>query len=518
AEEVMGKKPGSFLQGPDTDPAHARAIRAGLDSKKPFTQEILNYSKNGKPYWLQISMTPILDGAGNVEKFIAIESDITEQKAEAEQMKALSLVASKTDNAVVITDKHGKIEWVNDGFERITEYTLEEVIGTKPGSMLQGEKTTDEQRQAIRRGLDSKKPFDAEIYNYSKSGRGYWLALSISPIFDDHGELEKFIAIESDISERKEAEEQMRSMMDQQFAASEELMKKEKELNKALEEELASRAELDSTMSRLKETQTQMVQNEKMASIGQLTAGIAHEINNPINFVYNGIDSLKMSLDDLFVIIDKYNNLDPNQDVATFISEIESLKKKLRYDRLIKNLPSTIDDIKTGANRTIEIVKGLRVFSRLDEEDQKLANINECLDSTLILLRNKTKDVIKVQKFYDQHIGDIMCYPGQLNQVFMNLITNGIQAIPEDRKDGKLSLYTENLENSVVIRIMDNGSGIPKDVQKRIFEPFYTTKPVGIGTGLGLSISFGIIEKHNGKIYVNSEVGKGTEFVIELPK
>lgn len=526
-EEVKGKKPGTFLQGPDTDPKDVAAIREGLDSKKPFTQEVLNYSKRGKPYWLSLSVTPILDEHGEVDQFIAIESDISERKAAEEELQNLSLVASKTENAVIITSKNGSIEWVNDGFEKITEYTIEEVIGKKPGTFLQGEETTEEQVQAIRDGLESGKPFTSEIYNYSKSGRGYWLSLSITPIFDEMGELDKFIAIESDITERKtleleiqESDEQMRTLMDQQFSSSETLMKKEEELNKALEDEKLRKKELDDAMGRLKETQSQIVQSEKMASLGQLTAGIAHEINNPINFVYNGIDSLNMSIDDLTKIMNKYNELESagSDQIPQVLTEIGDMKKRLRYEKLMNNLPTVLSDIKSGANRTIEIVKGLRVFSRLDEEDQKAANINECLESTLILLRNKTKDKIKVQKFFDESLKEIMCYPGQLNQVFMNLLSNAVQAMPEEKKDGKIMIYTENLEKSVIIRIMDNGAGIPEDVRKRIFEPFFTTKPVGIGTGLGLSISYGIIEKHDGKIYVNSEVDKGTEFVIELPK
>lgn len=543
-EEVAGKKPGTFLQGPDTDPKHVQAIREGLLSKKPFTQEIINYSKNGKPYWLSLSITPILDEEGEVERFIAIESDISERKANEEELQNLSLVASKTDNAVIITNNKGLIEWVNPGFENLTEYSFEEVVGKKPGNILQGKETTSEQITAIRMGLQSLEPFTAEIYNYSKSGRGYWLSLSITPIFDQFGNVEKFIAIESDITERKtleleiaETEEQMRAIMDEQFAttealmkkdmelneanaSSEELMKKEEALNKALAQEKKRKQELDEALARIKETQSQMVQNEKMASLGQLTAGIAHEINNPINFVYNGIDSLNMSLEDLTAIIQKYSDLencDPDE-VDHVLEEIKTMKKRLRFEKLMKNLPSVLSDIKNGANRTIEIVKGLRVFSRLDEEEQKAADINECLNSTLILLRNKTKDRVEVKKYFDESLEDIMCYPGQLNQVFMNLLSNAVQAIPEEKKDGKIMLYTENMEDRVIIRVLDNGSGIPEDVKEKVFEPFFTTKGVGIGTGLGLSISYGIIEKHDGKIYVNSEVGKGTEFVIELPK
>ena len=148
----------------------------------------------------------------------------------------------------------------------------------------------------------------------------------------------------------------------------------------------------------------------------------------------------------------------------------------------------------------------------------KPANVNDALDATLVLLRNKTKNKINIKKFYDDSISDINCFPGQLNQVFMNILNNGIQAIPEERKDGEVQLYTENQDQHVMVKIKDNGAGMSEQVKRRIFEPFFTTKPVGIGTGLGMSITFGIVEKHGGNIYCNSEEGKGTEFSILIPK
>ena len=184
-EEVMGRKPGTFLQGPATNPEHIRAIRDGLNSQKPFSQEILNYSKTGRPYWLNISINPIFNENGMIEKFIAIESDITEQKKQEENFRNLSLVASKTDNAVIITDRYGYIEWVNNGFEKLTEYQLEEVIGKKPGDFLQGSETRREDILALSQGIKSQKPFKQEIYNYSKSGRGYWLSISITPVLEE---------------------------------------------------------------------------------------------------------------------------------------------------------------------------------------------------------------------------------------------------------------------------------------------------------------------------------------------
>ncbi|MCU0437108.1 MAG: PAS domain S-box protein [Raineya sp.] len=452
--------------------------------------------------------------------------DITERKKAEEEVKRLSLVASKTDNTVVITNGEGLIEWVNDAFVELTEYTFEEVKGKKPGSFLQGVDTNPEDVEAIRMNLKSKTPFYHEIYNYSKSGRGYWLALNITPILDENGNVIQFIAIESDITERKKAferikksEEEMRLLAEAQLEANERLMMAEMNLKKTLEQEQQQKAELDKLVGQLKDTQIQLVHNEKMASLGQLTAGIAHEINNPINFVYNGIDTLKISLDDLMEIVNKYNELDTaNGNKEEIIEEAKQLKDDLDFEELTQDIEHLVSDIKKGAVRTMEIVKGLRVFSRLDEEERKMANIKDCLDSTIILLNNKIKGRVELKKYYDESMPDILCYPGQLNQVFMNIINNAIQAVPEERKDGVIEIYTENLQENIVIRIKDNGTGMSEQVKRRIFEPFFTTKAVGVGTGLGLSITFGIIEKHNGNIFVNSEEGRGTEFVIQLPK
>ncbi|GAB4486484.1 MAG: hypothetical protein OHK0045_05790 [Raineya sp.] len=341
------------------------------------------------------------------------------------------------------------------------------------------------------------------------------------------------LATVRDISKRKQAEEElkkafekarraeedMRALAEAQLEVNEKLMLAEKQLKQTLELEQKQREELDRLVAQLKETQGQLVHNEKMASLGQLTAGIAHEINNPINFVYNGIDTLKISLDDLMEIVNKYNELDnANGNKDAVIEEAKKLKQELDFEELTQDIEHLVSDIKKGAVRTMEIVKGLRVFSRLDEEERKLASIKDCLEATLILLNNKMKGRIELKKYYDETMPDIMCYPGQLNQVFMNIINNAIQAIPEDRKDGVISIYTETQEENVIIRIRDNGTGMSEQVKRRIFEPFFTTKAVGVGTGLGLSITFGIIEKHNGQIFVNSEEGKGTEFVIQLPK
>ncbi len=316
----------------------------------------------------------------------------------------------------------------------------------------------------------------------------------------------------------QESEIEIRELADKQLQDNEKLFLAEKKLKDILKQEQKSKEELNMAMNSLKGAQSQLVHSEKMASLGQLTAGIAHEINNPINFISSGMVSIKMSIESMREISDEYSRLDEGADLDEVMENIKELKEDHEYDEILEELDELVKDVNYGVTRTIEIVKGLRVFSRLDEEESKSANVNENLDATLTLLRNKTKNTIKVSKFYDEKMEDIECYPGQLNQVFMNILNNGIQAIPNDKKDGEITIYTEELENEVVIRIKDNGMGIPEDIKNRIWEPFFTTKAVGVGTGLGMSITYGIIQKHNGEIELTSEVGQGTEFAIRLPK
>jgi signal transduction histidine kinase len=314
------------------------------------------------------------------------------------------------------------------------------------------------------------------------------------------------------------SEVEIRELADKQLQDNEKLFLAEKKIKETLKNEQKSREELNKAIESLKGAQSQLVHSEKMASLGQLTAGIAHEINNPINFISSGMVSVKMSIEALREIAEEYSRLDDGADLEDVLDIVKELKEDHEYDEMMDELDELIKDVNYGVTRTIEIVKGLRVFSRLDEEEIKSANVNENIDATLTLLRNKTKNKVKMTKFYDDKMKDIECYPGQLNQVFMNILNNAVQAMPEDKKDAEITIYTEESGDNVVIRIKDNGTGIPEEIKNRIWEPFFTTKPVGEGTGLGMSITYGIIEKHNGKIDLISEVGKGTEFAITLPK
>ncbi len=257
-------------------------------------------------------------------------------------------------------------------------------------------------------------------------------------------------------------------------------------------------------------------QQDKLASIGVLTAGIAHEINNPINFITGNIQALKNDFKDIKELLEHYFFLKTSMDSPTLnqkIQEIEKEKDALDAEYVLEEIGLLLKGIEEGGQRTASIVKDLRTFSRLDESDMKKANIQEGLDSTLTLLGHNFKNRIDIVKDY-LPIPEIDCFPGKLNQVFMNIISNAIQAIPDK---GTIWIKTERVQDTVVVSIRDSGGGIPEQHLNRIFEPFFTTKDVGKGTGLGLSISFSIVSEHGGTIQVKSQVGIGTEFLITLP-
>lgn len=272
--------------------------------------------------------------------------------------------------------------------------------------------------------------------------------------------------------------------------------------------------ELEKTHQQLKDTQSKLIAAEKMASLGQLTAGIAHEINNPINFVSSNINPLKMNIDEVKNIIQMIQNLPNSSNAEEDLRKIEAAIRDIDLYTIVEENDLLLDGIEEGARRTKEIVAGLRNFSRLDEDEWKLADINEGILSTLTLLQNECKNKIIIHKQLNP-LPSIECQPGKLNQVFMNLLSNAIQAI-----DGTGDIYvsTEEIKDEIKIEIRDTGSGIPEEIRDRIFEPFFTTKDVGKGTGLGLAITYGIIEKHHGQISVKSQLDLGTSFVIVLPK
>lgn len=312
----------------------------------------------------------------------------------------------------------------------------------------------------------------------------------------------------------------------QALNASLENQKLIKEQNIVLEKRVQERTEelqntnstLNVTLSNLKDTQSQLVDAEKMAALGQLTAGIAHEINNPINFVTSNIKPLELDINDLREIITKYEQLDFDKEIKPQIEEIESFKKQIDLAFVNNEISSLLSGISEGAKRTAEIIRSLRNFSRLDESDMKPIDLNEGLDSTVVLVRSNIPNHITVIKDFG-NLPKVECQPGKINQVFMNLISNAIQAIKSKENQAEeefLTIKSWYIDQQVKISIKDSGIGMSDEVKHRIFEPFFTTKDIGEGTGLGLSIVFSIIENHKGNIEVISKLNEGTEFIITL--
>lgn len=271
--------------------------------------------------------------------------------------------------------------------------------------------------------------------------------------------------------------------------------------------------ELERAYEELKSTQSKILQQEKMASIGQLAAGVAHEINNPIGFITSNLGTLDKYVEKLTVFILAQSEIIAAIGSASKSEELKQLREKLKLDYVMEDVNALIRESLDGAGRVKTIVQNLKSFSRVDEKMYAHADINECIESTLNIVWNELKYKTTVQKEYGE-IPLTKCYPQQLNQVFMNLLVNAVQAI---EKQGEIGITTWNGAGAVHISISDTGSGIPGDKLNRIFEPFFTTKEIGTGTGLGLSITYDIVKKHNGDITVDSEVGKGTTFTIKIP-
>ena len=271
--------------------------------------------------------------------------------------------------------------------------------------------------------------------------------------------------------------------------------------------------ELEKAYEDLKATQSTILQQEKMASIGQLAAGVAHEINNPIGFITSNLGTLEKYVAKFTEFIRAQSETIASVATPADVEGLNETRKKLKLDHVMEDVTELIKESLDGAGRVKTIVQDLKSFSRVDESMHKQADINECIESTLNIVWNELKYKTTVKKEY----GDIpmtKCYPQQLNQVFMNLLVNAAQAI---EKQGEITIRTSNGDGSIYVAVSDTGSGIPADKLGRIFEPFFTTKEVGKGTGLGLSITYDIVKKHNGEIMVDSEVGKGTTFTIRIP-
>ncbi len=299
----------------------------------------------------------------------------------------------------------------------------------------------------------------------------------------------------------------MEEAFDQAFALNAEL----REVNDAVEKK---NLELDDAYQKLKTSQSQILQQEKMASIGQLAAGVAHEINNPMGFITSNLKTLGKYLERLKEFVSAQKGMLVEKVAAEELQPLREQQKRLKIDYLFEDGSDLIAESLDGAERVKTIVQNLKSFSRVDQSEVMDVNLNECLESTISIAWNELKYKTTLEKDLGE-LDLLRCHPQQLNQVFLNILVNAAQAI---EKQGRIKVRTWQDEENQYVAISDDGSGIPEEIQSKIFEPFYTTKEVGKGTGLGMSISYDIIKNHGGEIRLDSQLGVGTTFTIVLPR
>jgi PAS domain S-box-containing protein len=416
-------------------------------------------TKTGECRLIEWSNTALRNEKGELEFIVAIGIDITEAREAEEKLRLYHEIYMNSIDVIMVLDTEGRIVERNPAHEKKSGYKDDEVLG-KQSRQFFG-KT---QLREINEHLAKEDSYRGEILGTKKDGTPIWVDLSIFPILDQHDKPYRYIAMGRDITAMKMA------LADLAFANQE-----------------------------LRDTQSQLVQSEKMASLGSLVAGIAHEINTPVGAIKSMHDTLIRAVDKLKRRLE------------------ERFPDELEEDRQIRTAFDIIGDanevIESGASRVTEIVRRLRSFARLDEAELKKIDIHEGLEDTLTLVHHEIKHHIKINRNYGE-LPPLSVYPGRLNQVFLNILNNARQAI---EGKGEITIKTWEKYRKAHISISDTGAGISRDNLKNVFDPGFTTKGVGVGTGLGLSICYQIIQEHRGEIKVESEEGKGTTFTIVLP-
>ena len=355
---------------------------------------------------------------------------------------------------------------------------------------------------------------------------GRWLFFTATPLRNADGSMAGAVETLQDITDRKRAEEDLLRHQTQLEELIEIRTTELAQANRALFEDVARRetaetallsrnTELNELNAKLSMAQEHLVQSEKLASIGQLAAGVAHEINNPIGYIFSNFGTLEKYLTDLFQMLAAYEKVEPLHSNAQTVLALATLRNSIELDFLKEDIPTLMRESKEGIIRVRKIVQDLKDFSHVDTHlDWQLANLNQGIDSTLNVINNEVKYKADLVKDYGD-LPDIQCMPSQINQVVMNLVVNAAQAMGAQR--GQITVRTGVAADKVWFEVVDTGSGIAKEILPRIFDPFYTTKPVGHGTGLGLSLSYGIVQKHHGSIDVQTEMTKGSTFRVMLP-
>jgi len=435
-----------------------------------------------------------------------LEDELEERKRIEERIKAshteLNYIFNASSAGMRVIDTNFTVIRVNRNFLQMVGLGLDEVIGRKCFATFGGAKcqSADCPLALISSGRQT---VEYEVEKVLADQERITCSLTAAPYYGHDGQLIGIVEDFKDITLRKKAENELAAA----FAEAQRLSLALQEKNRELEE---GNWQLAEAHAQLKAAQSQMLQREKMASVGQLAAGVAHEINNPVGFVTSNLATLAKYIDRLT----EYLNLQEKAVAGDAQEEeLRAARKEFKIDFIAEDAKDLIKESLDGTDRVSTIVRGLKSFSRVDEAQRQAADINECLEATLNIVWNELKYKAVVTKEYG-NIPRTHCNPQQLNQVFMNFLVNAAQAID---KQGEIRISTSHADNLILVSIADTGCGIAPENLSRIFEPFFTTKEIGKGTGLGLSISYDIIKQHGGDIEVASEPGRGTIFTVKIP-
>jgi len=455
---------------------------------------------NSKTYYYKTFLSPIQNEHSEIIGITGMIRNISKEKALDRFHEEIEMMFRTLTNAaksvIVSVNETGEIEYYNPATGQLFEYEQDELLGKEFSILFCNEDLTSDTE------ADGKIKMDQEFYNtlntelkgVKKSGEQFPIECNIST-YDILNTRHQVIIIQ-DISERKLVEEQRKSYQKN-------LEKKNKEIQDALEY--------------TKKMQNQLVQSEKMASLGALISGIAHEINNPLAFVASNLNRFDEYFSDLFILLDKWKSLGQilkkSEQRLAEVDEINTLEKKIDYEYIVSDCKELMKHNFEGIDRIKKIVMQLRGFAHISDDHAIDADINKAIDETLTIVWNELKYKATVKKIYG-NLPQVQCYIGEIKQIFVNLLVNASHAI---ETKGEIIIETFNQSDNVIIKISDTGKGMKDVIKRRIFDPFYTTKAIGEGTGLGLWICMSLIQKHNGKLEVESQEGIGTTFTITLP-
>jgi two-component system, NtrC family, sensor kinase len=476
--------------------------------------EVHHKTKHGRIFPVEITIDHLQFNGKEYQ--CAFARDISDRKqieaALREREQEFRSLVSSIPGAVYRCGIGGRsdLTFISSGIEEIAGYPAANFL-QKPVQSFTSIVNPDDVEfidRFIARSVTAKQPYSIEYRLIHQNENIKWVAEKGQAIFSESGQMLSLNGVIFDITERKQAENALL-------------------LSEAIANNRAQQLEI--ALKELRETQSHLIHSEKMSLLGQMVAGVAHEINNPVSFIYGNISYASQYIADLLQLVEIYQKHYPQPK-----EEVQECIENMDLEFLAEDLPKILGSMKIGADRIREIVLSLRNFSRLDDSSKQPAKLDEGIDNTLLILHNRLRATsehpeIKVIKNYEK-LPLIECYAGQLNQVFMNLLSNAIDALEETWHQNRRStvdaswqpticIRTERLNsNCIGIRIADNAAGMTEEVRSRLFDPFFTTKPLGKGTGLGLAISYRIVvEKHGGQLKCNSILGKGTEFAIELP-